>query len=385
MELLLSAFRLGIGGGESYLLTVAEQLQSLGHEVTVHVMEGAPGRENRIRLVRGERGLPERCDAILAQDAVVSLNHARRYPDTPQVFVCHSDRFDSELPPRLPGIAHTAVVLNDRVEQRIRALAGERDVVRLTQPVDVARFAPRRVIREKARRVLVLSAYIEPDRQRLIDSVCADLGLECERIGFAGDVTAHPEIAMAHADIVVGKARAILEAMASGRAAYVWDLHGGDGWVTPESYARLEADNFGGRATADVIDADRLRADLAAYRPEMGLANHDLAMRHHHAGRHAERLVELLARRRPSGGAAGAPLREVERLTRAYRFADTRAFHLVRENDELSARLAEVDPGFVPGGARATTRLRWRHLSAASIRERVRWRAWRLRSLLRRG
>ena len=41
---------------------------------------------------------------------------------------------------------------------------------------------------------------------------------------------------MADADIVVGYGRSVLEAMAMGRAAYVWDHAGGDGWVTPETY-----------------------------------------------------------------------------------------------------------------------------------------------------
>ena len=41
MEIVLATNGLvGIGGSETYLLTVAEQLQRLGHEVTVHATEG---------------------------------------------------------------------------------------------------------------------------------------------------------------------------------------------------------------------------------------------------------------------------------------------------------------------------------------------------------
>ena len=83
---------------------------------------------------------------------------------------------------------------------------------------------------------------------------------------------------MGDADIVIGKARVIVEAMASGRAAYVYDHNGGDGWVTSERYALLEADNFGGQAEAVAADLERLRSDLKAYRPDMGVANRQLAV-----------------------------------------------------------------------------------------------------------
>lgn len=398
MELVLSTFTLGVGGTESYLLTVAEQLQDLGHVVTVHAMEAddsADAAADRgIRVVRGERHLPPSCDAVLAQDLVVSLFHARRYPRTPQVFVCHSDHFDSQLPPQFPGVTQALVVLSERVAKRVRALALEQEIVRLTQPVDIKRFVQRDLPHERPRRVVVISGHAQEGRQRMIDEACADLGLECERIGLLTAMNLSPELAMTHSDIVVGKARVIVEAMACGRAAYVWDVNGGDGWVTPERYELLEADNFGGQAEPDVMDAERLRTDLAAYRPEMGVANRDLAVRHHSAGRHAEELVGLFERLEPAPDRTRAPLRELERLARATRSFEVRAFHLVRENDALRARLEQLDPDFVPevarpsraahGGRRARLR-RLRALGRGSVRDRLRWRAWRVRVRLSRS
>ena len=79
-----------------------------------------------------------------------------------------------------------------------------------------------------------------------------------------------------------------------GRATYVWDRAGGDGWVTPESYAAYEADGFSGNATDAMIDRERLRADLAAYRPELGTLAFDLVRRGHSASRHTEALLGLL-------------------------------------------------------------------------------------------
>ena len=50
------------------------------------------------------------------------------------------------------------------------------------------------------------------------------------------------------ADLVLGRGSAVVEALAEGRAAYVYGDDGGDGWVTPERYELLEADGFSGRA-----------------------------------------------------------------------------------------------------------------------------------------
>ena len=398
MELVLSTFTLGVGGSESYLLTVAEQLQQLGHQVTVHAMEADDSAEaaaaRGLRVVRGERDLPPQCDAVLAQDSIVSLIHARRYPRTPQVFVCHSDHFDFQLPPQLPGITQALVVLNERVARRVRALAVDQEIVRLRQPVDTKRFAARDLPCERPRRVLVLSGYTKDARQRMMADACAALGLECERFGLLTAMNLSPEVAMAHADIVVGKARVIVEAMACGRAAYVWDENGGDGWVTPERYELLEADNFGGQAGPDVIDAERLLSDFGAYSREMGVANRNLAVRHHSAAKHAEEMVGLIERLGPCRDRSHAPLRELERLARAARFVERRALHLVWENDVLRARLAEVDPDFDPVAAwpgsavqlgPAARLHRLLTVGRESVRDGLRWRAWRRRMLAARS
>src|SRR5205823_9456803 len=118
------------------------------------------------------------------------------------------------------------------------------------------------------------------------------------------------------ADVVVGKARVIVEAMACGRAAYVYDVFGSDGWVTNDTYARLEADNFSGQTGTPPVDVARLRSDLELYRPDMGAANRELAVVNHSATRHAVELVELFERLAPRRASGATSLRELGRLVR---------------------------------------------------------------------
>ena len=118
-------------------------------------------------------------------------------------------------------------------------------------------------------------------------------GIECVVVGADGDRSTEPEEAIASADIVVGKARAALDGMACGRAVYVYDFAGGDGWVMPEAYPAMEADNFGGQATDWMPSSERLASDLDDYRPEMGVANRDLVLAHHTASDHVHALLGL--------------------------------------------------------------------------------------------
>lgn len=232
------------------------------------------------------------------------------------------------------------VVLHDRLERQIRALAVAPEIVRLRQPVDVKRFYPRTALHDPPLRALVLSNYVSYDRLELVRDACADAGIECEQLGSpAGVWTDQAEVELCRADIVFGKARVIVEAMASGRAAYVYDHSGGDGWVTPERYDLLEADNFGGQAEATATDREQLRRDLAAYSPEMGPANRDLAVANHSARGHAHELVALFERFAGRRERIDAPMSELSRLARLQWVNEMRAVHLAAENQRLRDQL----------------------------------------------
>ena len=126
MELVLGTQQLiGFGGSETYLMTVAEQLQYLGHEVTIHAVEHGEAveyaRRRGVRVAMADHELPPRCDSILAQDTPSAYELADRYPGVPQVFVMHSERAASAAPPQLEGVTSAVVVLSDRTERRARA------------------------------------------------------------------------------------------------------------------------------------------------------------------------------------------------------------------------------------------------------------------------
>jgi hypothetical protein len=345
MQIVVAAYSLAAGGGlETYAVTVADHLQRLGHDVWLHSSEHGRATEAAhrlgLRVTSDEHELPPAPDVLFVQDAIVACELAARYPATPQAFVAHSDIYDTSLPPQLPDLVATVIVLYDRVERRIRALAEPvAEIVRLTQPVDVERFKPTQPLRERPLVAMTLGNYVHGQRLELLRRACDRAGIELRHVGLHGEGERPAEHVLNDADIIFGKARVIAEAMACGRAAYVFDHNGGDGWVTDATYERLGPDNFGGQSAAETIDEDRIVADIAAYDPAMGIVNRDLIVAHHAASKHAAALVEVLARIAPSRRpATDVPLREMGRLLRLYHRADVQAFAMRAETEAFADR-----------------------------------------------
>lgn len=390
MRILTTQACFGVGGTETYTATVADQLERLGHTVTVHAAVATDGGREMaaslgLRLRIGAEPPGEEVDAVLAQDTASAYLLAGRRPAPRQVFAIHG-LAPFERPPVGLSASPTVIVFNDRIARRAAALATRPEVVRLRQPIDIGRFRPRTPARGRARRLLVLSNRLDGWHARVLADVCAELGLELARIGVPARFTVAPEEEIAGADIVVGYGRSVLEGMAMGRAAYVWDRAGGDGWVTPESYAALEADGFSGGATDAVIDAERLRADLAGYRPELGDLGFDLVRCHHSAAKHAEALVDLLV----GAGAPRAPdaFETIALLVRAEQRAMMRAEGAEISNgriwEEVESQRARAEAAEAAAAAAEAAAARGRAESEERLGSLLGSRSWRLTSPLRR-
>jgi hypothetical protein len=334
MRLVLATHKLGDpGGAPTYTLTVAEQLARLGHSVTLYTRElGAVAelaRERALRVTARVDELPDDADgAISGVDRSLTLELAARYPRAARVFVVHGSE-DVHLPPPVPGAVAATIVLNELHAARASACAGAGEVVRLRQPVDLRRFSPCGRPRERPTRVLLLGNYHQSSagRGQMLREAWRDAELDWREAGGEAQTLDVPR-AIAEADVVVGYGRSVLEAMACGRPAYVHDHSGSEGWITPESYERMEAGGFAVAAVRPPPDLERLRADIREYRSEWGQAGHDIARTRHDARDHAAEIVALIERLGP-GRACAAPsaMRAVELLAESQLRAELMAEH----------------------------------------------------------
>lgn len=336
----------GFGGSESYTVAVARECERLGHDVTIY----SPNRGELAEIVGREgipvlgiAALPDGCELVVAGDAATAHDLARRYGDAVKLMVVHSADHMLQAPPQLADRCDGLIVLNDRVGRAVQARGWHAPVRRLRQPIELTRFCDLGPCRATAQVVLVSTNYVEAARSKIIEAACRAQGLTVRWIGATTRPSAAPEYEIAAADIVIGLGRTALETMATGRAAYVYGVVGGDGWVTPERYAAMEADGFAGTAFGDVhIDAERMACDFALWTEVMGEAGRDLASAHHSAREHA---VALLAFARELGAPGGEPVTlagELAHLVRLQWREQQRAVAGERELTRLRAELTEV-------------------------------------------
>lgn len=366
MQIVIGMLRLANPGGvESYCLTVARELDRLGHEVTLTADDLGPladrAAEGGFNVARETSELPTACAAVFANDAISAGLLGARYPDARLVFCVHSTRDEMFQPPLAPGLIDAIVAPSERFAAHARALALDVDVIRLTQPIDTTRFALSHPPNSPPQRALLLGNYLDGRRRAALVETWAAAGIECLQVGFPDDVVFDVRPYIAEADIVVAKARAALEGMACGKAVYVFDAFGGDGWVTADNYATLEADNFAGLATDRQIDRSGLAADLEDYDPDMGWVNRELAAKHHESASHVQRLLEVLrgppTSRRESSASHVATARTLRTAWRAQLAAASATREAQRT---VNTALAQVDQARDQAGAGAAEVEAWR-------------------------
>ena len=333
MEILLGTQGLEPRG---YLVTVAEQLERLGHEVRVFSAEPLPAPPE-LRVVGVERDLPLAPDVIYSQDAEAALLLADLYPLTPQLFAAHGDRDEVWLPPQLAGVVARVVVLDDRTAERAHAAALPQELVRLRRPVDLELHTPRAGLPERPRRARLALEGLSDYRRGLVQRALAEARIEA-----CGD----------DVELVIGRGGAVAEALAEGLAVYVYGDEGGDGWVTPACYEALEADGFSGRATPGTTSFEALRADLDGYHPAMGATNRELAAAHD-AREHAQQLVAVFREVAPRHDPVSAPLRELARLVRLESATARRAETAAARAATAQARADHVEQELAEAQARA--------------------------------
>ncbi len=361
------------GGSESYLETVAPALRALGHDVEFYCLRSGV-LADRLRTAGfvvhdGDAVLQSEYDVVHAQHASTALAVRAMLPDVPMVFASHSWFLDLEDPPREADPA-AVLVFNDLVAERVRAsvLGGEVPVHRLTQPVVIGTSDQRRMGIRRSPRVALAMSRMLSTRISPLREACRAAGIELSVFGRADEPVPDPTTEMMQADVVFSSGRGVLEALALGRAAFVYDEVGYAGFVTAESYPSLESFGF---TSAGDEPAEDLGVLLARYDRTLGTVGRELVVRHHSAARHAVTLVEIYRSVAAPRGPAAPPdaLRRLSVLTQQLFEAEQRAramewdrVRLERQVEELDARLgvlqAELDAVWRSRSWRVTAPLR---------------------------
>jgi glycosyl transferase family 4 len=276
MRVLLTNVRLKMrAGSQLYLLDVARWLRDHGHEpVAYSALLGTFADEIRnesIATIDDLRLMAEQPDVIHGQHHLPTMTAITYFPGVPVVAYCHGWMPWEELPLRHPAIRRY-VAVSEHTRQRL-TLEGGIDPARvrvIPNFVDTARFLPRPLLPPRPRRALIFSNYAARGSAwvEAVAAACAARGIELTVGGASWGATVEQPGEYLHGfDIVFAKARAALEAMATGAAVVLCDYAGLGPLVGVDNFAELRDGNFGMRVLRQAHTQDAIEAALDGYDP----------------------------------------------------------------------------------------------------------------------
>lgn len=302
MRLLITCYRLDLTGSSTFTFTLASELKSRG--VDIDVFSPFPEIMSNELISRGVRVIrtvkqvaSQRYTCIIAQHNILASMVRSIKPDVPMLFVSHGilrAQAFLEQPPTKDANIHKYIAVSEEVRKNLicahRIPADKIEIVR--NFVDVNRFSPRSTIREKPEAVLLLSNRFTQNVLDTIRDACAKLCLRLVVIGKTHRVL-DTESYIDKADIVISLGRGIMEAMACGRAAIVYDYQGGDGIITRSNIEEIRKHNFSGRRFRDKYDAPALVREIVKYEKRMGIINRELILNEHSASLATNRIINI--------------------------------------------------------------------------------------------
>jgi hypothetical protein len=196
-----------------------------------------------------------------------TLTALARFPGVPALFVCHDGLTWHSTPPRTPRIGqYIAVDRNCRDRMMLEHGIPETAVRILPNAVDLERFHRRAPLPRRPLRGLVINNATQDSFASTIEAACAQRGIALDVVGrAAGTETEHPEEILSRYDLVFGKARCALEAVATGAAVIVCDAAGLAGMITSRDLDAMRQLNFGMRLLQRPITEPAIGAEIDRY------------------------------------------------------------------------------------------------------------------------
>jgi hypothetical protein len=287
MKILITNHHLqDFAGSETYTFALAKGLKERDHQVTVlTALAGAVAEkltQEGVEVFQNPAELKSHSfDVIHAHHNVMAILARNAFPKTPMIYVCHGIAPGLEEPPSIDLSLAAVTGVSDEVVAYLQQHHRIEEPVLIRNGVDLERFASRKPISDQLKTVLIISNRITGEVIKPLLEAAAKKNLQVLHIGMGSQSVWETEDVIAEADMVVSLGRGALESMACGRAVCIYDIHGGDGLITEESYPEIRKHNFSGRRFANRYSEENFIEIFEAYSPEMGTINRNIAEENH--------------------------------------------------------------------------------------------------------
>lgn len=241
----------GYSGTTLYVKELALGLKNIGVQVEIFTFRiGVVGDELLTAgiLVSTRLRKLSKPDIIHAHNNITVWPVISHFKYTPMVFWIHSRLSSLDIPPKHGNImAYMAVDYNCKERYVDHHNFSPDSVEVIYNWVDTNRFHLKKNTNTQPKRALVFSNYAREDNfLPTIRAACNDLNIDLDVMGKGtGTTQLHPENHLDKYDLVFAKAKAAMEAMATGCAVCICDFTGLAGLVRPENYEHYRRFNFG--------------------------------------------------------------------------------------------------------------------------------------------
>lgn len=300
--LLATNHLLGWTGSETLLLTLIESLLAHSCKLTVYARcwdsEWLDNNfDNRILVVNDlELIKQQHFDLAHVQHNSCLVGVRAVFPALPVVFSSLGVLPFLEQPTPFDVGVSRYVAISEEVSNNLVASGV------LPQKITVVRnmvssdwFYPMSIIKKSPERILVLSYKMDEEKKSLLRQVAKRVGASIRFVGGVNGGISHKQLCevINNSDVVVTIGRGVIETMLCGRVPLVFDIHGGDGLVTPDTLQDLWQCNFSGRRYRRNYTVDDLVVELSKYQYELGGRLRELALIYFDARHNVSRLMSL--------------------------------------------------------------------------------------------
>lgn len=261
MKILLTNYSLSwLGGTQTWVATMAEELTRLGHEVHLFAADG------QYDLLPQYPRLDDNYDLALINHNVC-LTALEGMNIKCKVFTSHGVIPELEQP--IKG-ADIYVAVSEEVQHNLEMYGFQSQVIR--NPIDTEKFVGSPIGKE-LKKVLFMSNY-QGGARNVIEQACQEAGLELRIFGKDGQTDA--KTAMEWADLVIGLGRTAYEAMSMNRNVIIFDYNGADGFADHVSLLDFRRNNCSGRYNKLKLNAQDLKSLFSEYNPDLQLRDYIL-------------------------------------------------------------------------------------------------------------
>lgn len=301
MRILIATHHLlGYSGSELYTLWLAKSVKQAGHDVYVYSPYIDKLANDFLQAdipltAHLEAFSHEKFDVAHVHHNIIAQEVRLQFPELPIVMQIHGSGPLLEQLPQENIFPSFLLCVCESVREHLIAKGIHPGFLEISRNgIELDWWQAPTLPSKHPRKALLLSAKIPPEKEQTIDSACKSLGITVQKIGgrFGQATKEQVRAAMHHCDFVITIGRGVLEAIAASRQAFVFDIAGGDGFVTPENFKQLMATNFNGKITASQYSAEQLTERIRnGYNPDQVQQNRVLLNEYFAADRVVDQLL----------------------------------------------------------------------------------------------